>query len=381
MPVSERVISFARGAPSPDIVPVEALEECAARAFRDPQAVAALASYGNSAGYPPLREWLAEWHGVEPAQVILTNGSIQADYFFFAEMLARPGTRVFVEQPSYDRTLAMLAHLGADIVPVPVEADGLNVDALHTALLHGPPSFVHVIPNFHNPAGCTLAESKRRELVNLAHEHGFTVFEDDPYVEVGFEVDEGVPPRMLDLDTGHRVVYASSFSKTVAPGMRVGYLIGSTELVASLTQRAVRSYIMPAMFSQIVVNEFCRSGAFARNVDAVIAALRERRDALADALRAELPEFEFALPGGGYFLWARMPASVDVNRLADAAGREGVRFVKGSEFYVRGADDAGDGGAHELRLAFAGVTPEEIREGVSRLRRAYERAAHGRPQG
>src|SRR4051812_24641885 len=208
------VISFARGAPSADILPRELVREAAARAL-DSDWERAL-SYGTGRGHPGLCEWIAHHHGVEIDQVMISNGSLEGGAMLF-EHLIEPGDRVVVEQPSYDRTLLLLRRLGAELVPVPLEEDGIDVDALERALAGGPVRFAHVIPNFHNPAGCTLSAEKRRRLVELAERHDFLIFEDDPYRELPFG--EGGLETMLALDTGGRVVHASSFSKTVSPGV------------------------------------------------------------------------------------------------------------------------------------------------------------------
>jgi 2-aminoadipate transaminase len=352
-------ISFARGAPSLDIVDVDGLRDAAARAFTsDPGGVTA---YGTAIGYPPLRAWIAERHQVEPEQVIVTNGSMQADAFLF-ETLVAPGDVVIVERPTYDRTLLSLRQRGADVRMVELEPDGIDVAALERVLLAGArPKLAHIIPNFQNPAGYTLSASKRERLLELARAHEFTIFEDDPYVELRFE---GSPhATMLSIDP-ENVVYASSFSKTVCPGIRVGYLVGPAELIARVTKIATNTYISPSMVSQAIVNEFCRSGAITSSIETVKAALRERAQALADALTRELPDAQFVAPEGGYFMWVELPRGTDVNALFTAAAERGVQFVKGSDFVLEGADSS-------LRLAYSGVTPSEIEEGVRRLAEAY----------
>src|SRR5918998_6472422 len=238
-------ISLARGAPSLDIVAVDDLRAAAERAFTEDPGGAF--SYGNSAGYMPLVEWIAERQGVAPEQVIATNGSMQADAFLF-QLLVEPGDTVVVEAPTYDRTLLSLRSLGAEILAIPLQDDGIDVDALEQALKAGArPKLAHVIPNFHNPAGCTLSLDKRRRLVALAAEYDFVLFEDDPYVELRFEGD-GLP-TMLSLDSSGTVVYASSFSKTVCPGIRVGYLAGPADLIGRIRASATSSYISPSMVS------------------------------------------------------------------------------------------------------------------------------------
>ncbi|MGO9448004.1 MAG: PLP-dependent aminotransferase family protein [Solirubrobacteraceae bacterium] len=354
-------ISFARGAPSLDIVDVDGLREAAGRALEsDPGGATA---YGTSVGYLKLRAWIAEKHGVEPDNVIVTNGSMQADAFLF-EQLVGAGDEVVVERPTYDRTLLSLRKRGARIHAVELQPDGIDTDALGR-LLEGPtgakPKLAHIIPNFQNPAGYTLSAAKRRTLLWLAAEHGFVVFEDDPYVELRFA---GEPlPTMLSIDP-ERVVYASSFSKTVCPGIRVGYLVGPRELIASIAELATNTYISPSMVAQAIVYEFCASGAIERSIETVKTALAQRAGALARALRTELPEAEFTPPEGGYFMWVTLPPGTDVAALHRLAGEQGVAFVKGTDFVL-------EGGENTLRLAYSGVTPEQIDEGVRRLAAAY----------
>ena len=214
------LISFARGAPSADIIDLDGLREASQKAFEEDPA--GTTAYGTAIGYVPLRAWIAEKHGVDPSQVIVTNGSMQADAFLF-DTVVEPGDAVIVERPTYDRTLLGLRQRGADIVPVDLEPDGLDVEALARLLEGGlRPKLAHVIPNFQNPAGYTLSRAKRDRLLELARQYDFVVFEDDPYVELRFA--GPTLPTMLSLDTDGHVVYASSFSKTVCPGIRVGYL-------------------------------------------------------------------------------------------------------------------------------------------------------------
>jgi 2-aminoadipate transaminase len=353
-------ISFARGAPSLDIVDVDGLRDAAVRAFEsDP---AGTTAYGTSVGYPRLRSWIADHHGVEPERVLVTNGSMQADAFLF-EHLVQPGDDVVVEAPTYDRTLLSLRERGARLHAIELQPEGIDTQALRE-LLRGSgmrPRLAHIIPNFQNPAGYTLSLERRRALLALAADHGFLVFEDDPYVALRFSGE--TLPTMLSMDP-ERVVYASSFSKTVCPGIRVGYLVGPPELIAAVAKLATNTYISPNMVSQSIVYEFCASGAIERSIETVRAALEERANALADALRRDLPEAEFVTPQGGYFMWATLPAGTDVSALFQAAAERGVAFVKGTDFLLEGGENA-------LRLAYSGVTPEQIDTGVARLAEAY----------
>jgi 2-aminoadipate transaminase len=349
-------ISFARGAPSLDIVDVEGLREAAQRAFeQDPGGTTA---YGTSVGYVPLREYIADVHEVPVEKVLVTNGSMQADAFLF-QLLVNAGDAVVTESPTYDRTLLNLRNRGADIRMIELETDGIDVDALESLLRDGlRPVLAHVIPNFQNPAGHTLSAPKRQKLLALAREFNVTLFEDDPYISIRFE-GEGLP-TMLSADEAGQVVYASSFSKTVCPGIRVGYLVGPQAVIKQIQSVATNTYISPNMVAQSIVNQFCRSGRIDAAIDTVKTALRERRDTLVAALRRDLPEARFSPPQGGYFMWVELPEEVNVAELETAARERGVIFVKGTDFLL-------EGGENTLRLAYSGVTPAQIDEGVSRL--------------
>ncbi len=355
-------ISFARGAPSADILPHEAVRDAAARALVDDWEKAL--SYGTGIGHPGLCEWIAERHGgLDASQVMVANGSLEAGAMLFEHLLG-PGDRVIVEQPTYDRTLLLLQRLGVELVPVPLEADGVDLAAVEDALSAGPVKLAHIIPNAHNPAGCTLSAEKRVRLVELAAEHGFWIFEDDPYRELPFE---GEPlETMLSLDGADRVIHASSFSKTVSPGVRVGYLAGPAGEIAKLAKRANEIYISPNMLAESIVLDLCRSGELDRNIAFVKGALRDRCEALVAALREQIPEAEFVVPEGGYFLWLDLAEGTDTAALLAEAKTEGATFVAGPDFMV-------EGGENSLRLSFAPVPAERMAEGVGRIATALER--------
>ena len=359
------VISFARGAPSLDIVDVEGLKAAATRAFeRDP---AGTTAYGTAVGYGPLREWIANKHGVDTSQVIVTNGSMQADAFLF-ETLVKPGDAVVVEKPTYDRTLLNLRGRGADVRMIELETDGIDVDALETLLRDEGvrPTLAHIIPNFQNPAGYTLSQSKRETLLRLAGEFGFVIFEDDPYIDIRFSGE--TLPTMLSQDTTGSIVYASSFSKTVCPGIRVGYLVGPAERISEIQRLATNTYISPNMVAQSLVYEFCSSGDIDRSIATVKAALAARVKRLTDALARELPEAKYQAPEGGYFMWVELPEGTDIDRVFEEATTRGVAIVKGTDFLL-------EGGENTLRLAYSGVTEDQIDEGVARLAEAVKAAS------
>jgi DNA-binding transcriptional MocR family regulator len=346
-------ISFARGVPAPECLPVEELADCAREVLRrDGKSVL---SYGPAGGYAPLREWIAGRHGVEPERVLLTNGSLQG-FVFLAQRLA--GKRVLVERPTYDRPLKILRALGADIVPLAMDDEGLDPQALEAALETGPaPALLYTIPTFQNPSGRTLSEGRRRRVVELARANDLLVLEDDPYGLVRFG---GIaPPSLFELAGGEGIVYSSSFSKTVAPGLRVGYFLLPAELERELEATAVSTYITPVLLGQATVYEFVRRGNFEGNLERVRALLGARRDAMLEALTADLAgHATWSRPDGGYFVWLDLPSDVDAARLLERATEAGVTFVAGADF---------GGMPNSARLAFSFVSPDEIREGVQRL--------------
>jgi 2-aminoadipate transaminase len=348
-----QTISFARGVPAPECLPVDELADCAREAVeRDGRTVL---SYGPVGGYAPLREWIAERHGVDPARVLITNGSLQG-FVFLAQRFA--GGRVLVERPTYDRPLKILRGLGVEVGAVPMDDEGLDPDALADALQHGPkPAFLYTIPTFQNPSGRTLSVERRERIATLAREHELLVLEDDPYGLVRFE---GEAPRTLfELEGGKYVAYSSSFSKTIAPGLRVGYFLLPDELERELEATAVSTYITPVLIGQATVYEFVRRGNFEPNLERVRELIGARRDAMLEALEEEFPEgVRWSRPEGGYFLWLDLPESVDARELLSRAEEAGVTFVPGTDF--------GDA-PNTARLAYSFVSPDEIREGVRRL--------------
>jgi DNA-binding transcriptional MocR family regulator len=350
------MISFARGAPAPECLAVELIADCARAAV---EADASVLAYGPGGGYPPLREWLAGRHGVEPSRVVLTSGGLQGIAFWFEEVLARRPGRVLVEAPTYDRPLKLLARLGAEVVALPLDEEGLDPDGLERELAAGGVSFLYTIPTFQNPSGRTLSTGRRRRLVELARAHELPVLEDDPYGLVRYEGEP--PPSLHALEGGELVTYASSFSKTVAPGIRVGWFVLPEALAARLEARAVETYISPPFLSEATVHELARREAFEPNVERIRGLLRTRRDAMLAALDRDFSgRATWSRPEGGYFLWVDLP--VDAGELLTRAESAGVTFVKGADFYPGGA-----GGGRSARLAFSYASPSEIDEGVSLL--------------
>ncbi len=360
-------ISLARGVPPPELLPVDELADCARAALLAEGGT--LLNYGHVAGYLPLREWVAERHGVEPGRVVLTPGSLPGLAVLAHELLAA-GRRALVEAPSYDRPLRILEQLGADITALPLLDDGLDLDALEAELAAGGPAFLYAIPTFQNPSGRTYGEETRRELLALARSHDLLILEDDPYRLVRFGAEP--PPTLFDLARGEGVVYAASFSKIVAPGLRVGYVILPPDLVPAVEARAVGTYLSPALVTQAMLHEFIRRGLLDANVERARVVLRERRDALLDALADELGPrgARWSEPDGGYFVWLDLPAGTEAGDVARRAADNGVAVVKGTDFFPHGR-----GGESSLRLAYSFESPEAIAEAVARLAAAVPAAA------
>ena len=350
-------ISLARGVPAPELLPADELAVCTRDVLlRDGRT---LLNYGGVAGYAPLREWVADRHGVDAARVILTPGSLPGLAVLF-QVLLGAGRRPLVEAPSYDRALGILDMLGVRPAAVPLTDYGVDLDALDRELEAGP-AFLYAIPTFQNPSGKTYSEDARLALVELARAHDLLVVEDDAYRLVHFGTEP--PPTLFELARGDAVVYASSFSKVVAPGLRVGYLIVPPQLVAPVEQRAVATYLSPALTLQAALHEFIARGHLEPTLERVRAAIGERCDATLAALEEHLAGVAtWRRPDGGYFVWLDLPDSVSAAAVAKRAGAAGVAVVEGTAFFPGGAD-----GRSSLRLAYSFASAGELADGISRL--------------
>ena len=354
------MISLARGVPVPECLPVDDLTECARAVFeRDGRRVL---NYGPVAGYQPLRERLGDRHGVDAARVLVTNGSLQAFALLARLLLDGTDRRVLVEGPTYDRSLKLLADAGADVTTIRFGEEGLDLDALERELdAQRPPAFLYTIPTFQNPSGRTQPLPVRRRLVALARERGLLLVEDDPYAFVRFE---GEPlPSLFELAGGEGVVYTSSFSKVVSPGLRVGYVVLPPALAGALQELATRTYLAPVFLPQAIVWEYLERGLFEPNLKRIRGLLHVRRDAMLAALaEASPPGARWSRPEGGYFVWLELPDGVDLAAVLARSEQAGVTFVRGTDFYPPGG-----GGETSVRLAYSFVSPEEIAQAVHRL--------------
>jgi 2-aminoadipate transaminase len=350
-------IPFTRGVPSADLLPVADIRTAAAVAY-ETDAVAAL-SYAPG-GHRPLREWVAARHGVSADRVLMVNGSLEGLGFLARLVYADGRGAAVVEDPTYDRTLRVLGTAGAELRGVPLEADGPDLAALEAAFADPLPRLAYVVPTFQNPSGVSMSADKRRRLVELARERSVLLVEDDPYGLLRFEGER--LPSLHELDGGDNVIYCSSFTKTVAPGVRTGYLVLPQRLVAEFAALSTNTYISPNAFAEAALAAYCGLGFFETNVARATEQLRLRRDAMEAALREHFPAgSSWTTPAGGYFYWVRLPDGIDPSAMLAAATEAGVPYVAGADF------SRTDDGRQSMRLAFSAVSPEQIGEGIARL--------------
>jgi 2-aminoadipate transaminase len=370
-----QIISFAGGLPAPDVFPVERFREACSKVLAS-QAKQAL-QYGATEGYEPLREMIARHtsrYGVKakPENVMITSGSQQA-LDLIGKLLINSGDRVLVEAPTYLGALQAFNVYGAEYVCVPSDNDGLRTDLLEAPLRSGP-KFMYVLPNFQNPGGTTLAEGRRHQLVLLAERYGIPIVEDDPYGQLRYE-GEHLPPLValdrenLRRDDGYslgNVIYLSTFSKTLSPGLRLGWIVAPPEVITKLVQLKQGADLHTSTFGQMVAYEVARDGFLDEHIKVIRRVYGERRDVMLHALEEYCPpEVTWTHPFGGLFLWVTLPEGMDSHRLFDAALKENVAFVPGDSFYS--SNGHASEGLRHLRLNFSNAQPEQIREGVRRL--------------
>jgi 2-aminoadipate transaminase len=369
------IISFAGGLPAPDVFPTERFREACCRVL-DTQARLAL-QYGATEGYEPLREMIARHtarYGVKakPENVLLTSGSQQA-LDLIGKLMINPGDRVLVEAPTYLGALQAFNVYGAEYVSVPSDHDGLRIDLLEAPLRSGP-KFMYVLPNFQNPGGTTLAEGRRQELVLLADRFGIPIIEDDPYGQLRYEGEHLTPLMVLDRENLRRdggysignVIYLSTFSKTLAPGLRLGWIVAPPSVIAKLVQLKQGTDLHTSTFVQMVAYEVARDNFLDEHIKLIRRVYGERRDVMLRAMEENFPsEVTWTRPQGGLFLWVTLPEGMDCHELFEAAIKENVAFVPGDSFYA-GNGNADDGRRH-FRLNFSNASPEQIAEGIRRL--------------
>lgn len=364
------IISFAGGLPAPEVFPVKEFEEACTRVLRENGATAL--QYGTTEGYAPLRELIARLtcaYGIQitPDNVMITSGSQQA-LDLIGKVFINPGDRILTESPTYMGALQAWAPYGADYVTVRTDDEGINTDDIEEALRTGP-KFMYVLPNFQNPMGVCMSLERRHKLVELADRYGVPIIEDDPYGQLRFEGTHLPAVEVIDanyrVQNGHytgNVIYLSTFSKTLAPGLRLAWVIAPEEVIQKLVMAKQGTDLHTSTFTQMVAYEVARNGFISLHVKFINKVYSERRDAMLDALTEHMPDgVTWTHPQGGLFLWVRLPEACNSTELFPLATKNKVAYVPGESFFPNG------GGLNTMRLNFSYCTPEKINEGISRL--------------
>ncbi len=369
--VTERpeMISFAGGLPSPEGFPVEVIQ----RAFAEVLATRGKSAlqYGPTEGYGPLREWVA--HRLTKAgaklsgqDVLIVSGS-QQGLDLLGKVLIDPKSKVLVETPSYLGALQSFSLYQPTFRSVPSDEQGLLPEALDAELAGGA-RFLYALPNFQNPSGRTLPLERRRALLDAAARHHFPVIEDDPYGELRYR---GSPvPGLLALseDSGATVIHLGSFSKVLAPGLRLGYIVAPHALVAKLAQAKQATDLHTATLTQMAVYEIVKGGFLETHLPGICALYQHQCSVMLEALAEHCPAgVSWSRPDGGMFIWVTLPAGLDSSALLEEALREEVAFVPGAPFYAEA------GARNTLRLSFVTVPEARIREGIARLGALFAR--------
>ena len=365
------IISFAGGLPSPDVFPVEEFNAACDRVLQNQGAMAL--QYSTTEGYLPLREMIARHSArcgikITTENVLITSGSQQA-LDLLGKILIDPGDRILVESPTYLAAIQAWNAYGAEFITVPMDDDGMNTDYMEEALRAGP-KFIYVLPNFQNPTGVTLSMERRSRLIKLADQYGVPIVEDDPYGQLRYEGEH--LPSIVVLDSQFRddgtpcyrgnVIYLSTFSKTLAPGLRLGWVVAPPEVIGKLVQAKQGADLHTATFNQVVAYEVSRGGFLDRHIHTIRDVYGERRDLMLAAMDRDFPpEVNWTHPQGGLFLWGVLPTYMDAKDLLTSCLEKKVAFVPGEPFHPTG------GGKNTMRINFSNATHEEINQGIKRL--------------
>jgi 2-aminoadipate transaminase len=375
------VISFAGGLPGPDLFPVEEMKEATESVLETRGRIAL--QYSTTEGYPPLREMIARHMArygivVDIDNVMITGGSQQA-LDLIGKILINPGDKLLVESPTYLGAIQAFTMYGAEYATVPTDEDGMVTDQLEEALRCGP-KFIYALPNFQNPSGVTMPLDRRQALIRASEHYGIPIIEDDPYGQLRYEGEHIKPLVVLDaecLECGHNgkytgnVIYLSTFSKTLAPGLRMAWVAAPKEVINKLVQAKQGTDLQCSTLDQMVAFEVGRGGFIDRHVLKIREVYGHRRNVMLAALEKAFPDpsmgVKWTRPQGGLFLWATVPEWLDTAELLKEAVKEKVAFVPGAAFYPCG------GGHNAMRLNFSNARDEQIEEGIFRLGRVVAR--------
>lgn len=370
------IISFGGGLPAPDVFPINELKAACDRVLTERGAMAL--QYGTTEGYFPLREQIARHTGrygieVSPESIMITSGSQQA-LDLLGKIFINHGDRILVESPTYLGALQAWNAYGAEYVPVASDKNGMITDELEEGLRTGP-KFIYVLPNFQNPTGVTMPLERRQRLIELADRYGVPIIEDDPYGQLRYEGEH--IPSVVTLDDQYRgnsktsyhgnVIYLSTFSKILSPGMRLAWVIAPPEVIRKLVQAKQGADLHTATFNQVIAHEVSRGGFLDQHIRHIRDVYKVRRDVMLSAMDRHFPpEADWTQPAGGLFLWGILPEELRSTEVLKAAIAQKVAFVPGEAFYPKG------GGHNTMRLNFSNATPEMIEEGIYRLARVIK---------
>ncbi len=364
IPDTEQVL-FTRGVPAIEALPNTLIAECLQAVLTGPDGRTIL-QYGHNGGYLPLRRMLAEQYAVSEDQVLIGNGSLHLQDML-AAIFIKAGDVVLVEQPSYDRAIKTFRRRGAKVIGIPLEADGINLAALEKAIQQRVPALLYLIPDFQNPSGVTMSFEKRQAVVDMADQYGFWLIEDVPYRPLRYS---GTSLPLLRSFSPRRVCTISSFSKLIAPALRVGYLIGPTSLVEKLQGLAEDTILAPVLPTQAAVLEFHERGYYASNLEHLKQLYAPRLQAIVAALKHYLPDIPFAEPEGGFFVSITLPEQVNCKNLLSRAKQHGLVLTDGRGFFADPLDEQQANkhpGERFVRLPFCALEPAQIDAGIQRL--------------
>jgi len=370
------MISFGGGFPAAEVFPVEEFKRACNYVLEHKGADAL--QYGGTDGYTPLREMIARHTislgiKVDIDNILITSGSQQA-LDLLGKIFINRGDRILVESPTYLGALQAWNAYGAEYIAVPVDENGMQTDLLEEALRIGP-KFIYVLPNFQNPTGTTLPMDRRQKLVELADRYGVPIIEDDPYGQLRYEGEDLPAVELLDsqmrMSSGNytgNVIYLSTFSKILAPGLRLAWAIAPKEVIRKMSLAKQGTDLHTSTFNQIVAHEVGQHGFIDRHVKVIQETYRERRNAMLDALEEHMPAgVTWTKPNGGLFLWVTLPEKINSTEMLQEAIDEKVAYVPGEFFYPDSS------GKNTMRLNFSFCKPEIINEGISRLGKALKK--------
>jgi len=370
------MISFGGGFPAAEVFPVEEFKRACNYVLEHKGAETL--QYGGTDGYVPLREMIARHTSalgikVDIDNILITSGSQQA-LDLLGKIFINRGDRILVESPTYLGALQAWNAYGAEYIAVPADENGMQTDQLEEALRIGP-KFIYVLPNFQNPTGTTLPLERRQKLIELADRYGVPIIEDDPYGQLRYEGEDLPAVELLDsqmrMSSGNytgNVIYLSTFSKILAPGLRLAWAIAPKEVIRKLSLAKQGTDLHTSTFNQIVAHEVGQHGFIDRHVKVIQETYRERRNAMLDALEEHMPAgVSWTKPHGGLFLWVTLPEKIDATEMLQEAIAEKVAYVPGEFFHPDGS------GKNTMRLNFSFCKPEIINEGISRLGKAFKK--------